>query len=43
VAKGDKSDLKAGKGIIIFASQSEADGSLLAKTMYVGRDVAPAM
>jgi hypothetical protein len=43
VAKGDKSDLQAGKGIIIFASQSEADGSLLAKTMYVGRDVAPAM
>lgn len=43
VAKGDKSDLQAGKGIIIFASQSEADGLLLAKTMYVGRDVAPAM
>jgi hypothetical protein len=43
VAKGDRSDLKAGKSLIIFASQSEADGSLLAKTMYVGRDVAPAM
>jgi hypothetical protein len=43
VAKGDKSDLKAGRGIIIFSSQKQADGSLLAKTLYVGRDVMPAM
>ena len=43
VAKGDKSELKPGAQIIIFASQKEADGSVLAKVMYVGRDVAPAM
>jgi len=43
VAKGDKSELKPGAHIIIFASQKEPDGSLLAKVMYVGRDVAPAM
>jgi hypothetical protein len=42
-AKGDKSDLKVGKHIIIFVSQKQADGSLLAKVMYVGRDVQPAM
>jgi hypothetical protein len=43
VAKGDKSELKPGAHVIIFASQKEADGSLLAKVMYVGRDVVPAM
>ena len=43
VAKGDKSDLKAGAPIIIFAAQKQADGSLLAKALYVGRGVAPAM
>jgi hypothetical protein len=43
VAKGDKSELKAGKHVIIFASQKQPDGSLLAKVMYFGRDVAPAM
>jgi hypothetical protein len=43
VAKGDKSELKAGTHVIIFASQKQADGSLLAKVMYFGRDVAPAM
>jgi hypothetical protein len=43
VAKGDKSELKPGSHIIIFAAQKEPDGSLLAKVMYVGRDVQPAM
>ncbi len=43
VAKGDKSELKVGAHIIIFASEKQPDGSLLAKVMYVGRDVAPAM
>ncbi len=43
VAKGDRADLKVGAYIIIFASQKQADGSLLAKALYVGRDVAPAM
>jgi hypothetical protein len=43
VAAGDKSELKAGAQVIIFASQKQPDGSLLAKVMYVGRGVAPAM
>jgi hypothetical protein len=43
VAPGDKSELKAGAQIIIFASEKQPDGSVLAKVMYVGRDVAPAM
>ena len=43
VAKGDKSDIKPGAHIIIFVSEKQPDGSLLAKVMYVGRDVAPAM
>jgi hypothetical protein len=43
VAKGDKSDLKVGRHIIIFVSQKRPDGSLLAKVMYVGRNVTPAM
>ena len=43
VAKGDKSELKVGTHVIIFASQKQPDGSLLAKVMYFGRDVAPAM
>jgi hypothetical protein len=43
VAPGGKGDLKPGAHVIIFASQKQADGSLLAKVMYVGRDVAPAM
>jgi hypothetical protein len=43
VAPGGKGDLKPGARVIIFASQKQADGSLLAKVMYVGRDVAPAM
>ena len=43
VAKGDKSDLKVGRYIIIFVSQKQPDGSLLAKVMYVGRNVTPAM
>jgi hypothetical protein len=42
-AKGDKSELKAGAHIIIFASEKQPDGSLLAKALYVGRGVAPAM
>ncbi len=43
VAAGDKSELKAGAHVIIMASQKQPDGSLLAKVMYVGRGVAPAM
>jgi hypothetical protein len=43
VAAGGKADLKPGAHVIIFASQKQADGSLLAKVMYVGRGVVPAM
>lgn len=42
-AKGDASELKPGAQIIIFGWEKQADGSVLVKTMYVGRDVAPAM
>jgi hypothetical protein len=43
VAPGDKSELKAGAHIVIFASEKQPDGTLLAKVMYVGRNVVPAM
>ena len=43
VAPGNKDELKAGAQIIIFASDKQPDGSVLAKTMYVGRGVTPAM
>jgi hypothetical protein len=42
-APGDRSELKAGAHIVIFASEKQADGTLLAKVMYVGRNVVPAM
>lgn len=43
VAKGDRADLKAGAPIIIMASQKQPDGSVLAKVLYVGRGVTPAL
>jgi hypothetical protein len=43
VAPGNKSELKAGTPIIIMASEKQADGSVLAKVLYVGRNVKPAM
>ena len=43
VAPGNKDELKAGAQIIIMASDKQADGSLLAKNLYVGRGVPPAM
>jgi hypothetical protein len=42
-APGKKEDLKVGAKVIIFAWDKQPDGSILAKSMYVGRDVAPAM
>jgi hypothetical protein len=42
-APGSKDELKPGAHIIIFGWDKQPDGSLLAKVMYVGRDVAPAM
>jgi outer membrane lipoprotein SlyB len=42
-APSTKEDLKAGAQVIIFAWDKQSDGSVLAKSMYVGRNVAPAM
>jgi len=43
VAPGTKDELKPGTGIVIMASERNADGSVLARSIYLGRDVAPAM
>jgi len=43
VAPGKADELKAGTPIIIFASEKQADGAVLAKVIYLGRNVAPAM
>ena len=43
VAPGNKDELKPGAQIIIMASDKQADGSVLAKNLYVGRGVTPAM
>ncbi len=42
-AVGSKDELKAGAQIIIFGWDKQPDGSVLAKSLYVGRDVTPAM
>jgi hypothetical protein len=42
-APGNKDELKAGAQIIIFGWDKQPDGSVLAKVMYVGRNVVPAM
>ena len=42
-APGNKDELKPGAQIIIFGSEKQPDGSVLAKIMYVGRGVTPAM
>lgn len=42
-APGKKDELKPGAQIIIFGWDKQADGSVLAKTLYVGRGVTPAM
>jgi hypothetical protein len=43
VAPGNKDELKPGAQIIIMASEKQADGSVVAKNVYVGRGLAPAM
>jgi hypothetical protein len=43
VAPGNKDELKAGAQIIIMQSEKQADGSFLAKNVYVGRGLTPAM
>ena len=42
-ATGDKSELKPGVQIIIFGWEKLPDGAVLAKTLYVGRGLTPAM
>ena len=42
-APGNKDELKVGAQIIIFGWDKQPDGSILAKTMYIGRGVTPAM
>jgi hypothetical protein len=42
-APGSKDELKAGVQLIIFGWDKQPDGSVLAKVMYVGRNVTPAM
>jgi len=42
-APGNKDELRPGTQIIIFGWDKQPDGSVLAKTMYVGRNVTPAM
>jgi hypothetical protein len=42
-APANKDELKAGTQIIIFGWDKQPDGSVLAKTLYIGRNVAPAM
>jgi hypothetical protein len=43
VAPGSTADLKPGAGVVIFASEPQPDGSVLARSVNVGRDVMPAM
>lgn len=43
VAPGNKDELKPGTQIIIMQSEKQADGSTLAKNLYVGRGLTPAM
>jgi hypothetical protein len=43
VAPGNKDELKPGAQIIIMASEKQPDGSVVAKTLYVGRGLTPAM
>jgi len=42
-APGSKDELKAGAQIIIFGWDKQADGLVLAKSLYVGRGITPAM
>jgi hypothetical protein len=42
-APGSKDEFKAGAQIIIFGSEKQPDGTVLAKVMYVGRGLTPAM
>jgi hypothetical protein len=39
----DRAELKLGAQIIIFGQEKQADGTILIKSMYVGRGLTPAM
>ena len=43
VAPASKDELKAGAQIIIMASEKQADGSVVAKNIYVGHGLTPGM
>lgn len=42
-APGNKDEVKPGVQVIIFGSEKQADGTVLIKSMYVGRGLTPAM
>ena len=42
-AAAKKEEIKAGTPIIIFGWDKQPDGSVLAKSLYIGRNVTPAM
>jgi len=42
-APAKKEEIKAGTPIIIFGWDKQADGSVLAKSLYIGRSITPAM
>jgi hypothetical protein len=42
-AQAKKEEIKAGTPIIIFGWDKQPDGSVLAKSLYIGRSVTPAM
>ena len=42
-APASKDELKPGTQIILFGWDKQPDGSVLAKVMYVGRGITPAM
>jgi hypothetical protein len=42
-APADKAELKPGAQIIIFGMEKQPDGTILIKSMYVGRGLTPAM
>ena len=43
IAPGSAADLKPGAGVVVFAAEPRPDGTLTARSISVGRDVAPAM
>lgn len=42
-APGSKEEIRVGSQLIIFGSEKQPDGTTLAKVMYVGRGLTPAM